>query len=260
MSGIVSQWSGMRSRTERHTLHTWDEATMVCPLVGFFGQKTVWGMRKAGRRAGEGTAHGLWVGLWALLKCVWHLGNVHTRKSHSQGHYTVWSNLVRLLRCRPLATQWHLGLYHTHLWVCQRPWQHAHEGVAAGCGWVQVSWKKKPPKSENFWCAHTIFTSILCIWAVEWCELNIGAKKNLTDLLERRQRCTQACCFISSFWPCASRHHWCSWFPFTYPTSQNIDIDGHSRTCSCSKRQVTATQPDSPLTSIDSLCLTPQYL
>ena len=39
MSGIVSQWSGMRSQTERHTLHTWDEATMACPLVGFFGWK-----------------------------------------------------------------------------------------------------------------------------------------------------------------------------------------------------------------------------
>jgi len=39
MSGIVSQWSGMQSRTERHTLCTWDEATMVFSLVGFFGQK-----------------------------------------------------------------------------------------------------------------------------------------------------------------------------------------------------------------------------
>ena len=152
MSGIVSQWSGMRSRTERHT---WDEATMACPLVGFFGRKTVWGVRKGGRRAGEGTAHGLWVVLWALLKRVWHLGNAHTCESHSQGRYAVWSNLVRLLHCRPLATQWHLGLYHTHLWVCQRPWQCAHEGVAAGCGWVQVSWKKKTPQVRKFLvCTH----------------------------------------------------------------------------------------------------------
>jgi len=35
MSGIVSQWSGMRSRTERYTSRTWDEVTTTgveCPL------------------------------------------------------------------------------------------------------------------------------------------------------------------------------------------------------------------------------------
>jgi len=53
MSGIVSQWSGMRSRTERHTLHTWDEATMACSLVGFFGQKNCVGDEE-GRKESRG--------------------------------------------------------------------------------------------------------------------------------------------------------------------------------------------------------------
>jgi len=103
------------------------------------------------------TTHGLWVGLWALLKHVWCLGNTHTWESHSQGRYAVWSNLVRLLHCRPLATQWHLVLYHTHLWVCQRPWQCAHGGRRWGVWLSPSDLKKKNPPSPKISGAHTWF-------------------------------------------------------------------------------------------------------
>ena len=41
-----------------------------------------------------------------------------------------------------------------------------------------------------------VFTLTLWVWALEWCELNIGAKYNAADLLGRQQRCVRACHFI----------------------------------------------------------------
>jgi len=64
MSGIVSQWSGMRSQTERHTLHTWDEATMACPLVGFFGRKNCVGDEEE-RKESRGK-DGTWAVGWVM--------------------------------------------------------------------------------------------------------------------------------------------------------------------------------------------------